>query len=573
MTAQQLTAQRPTARGTESGGPTGPPRTRVPSSPYSGSTYYSNTPTSPAKTPKAGLAYRAPANNPGTPSLTPTKPRPSSNGPPRPRIPSSVAMPPPPSPITRSISASLDDSQYASTSEDGNADMSDLISNGQSLRDRIAQLASGKLSSSSSPPTRPPSTPAFAPTNHTPQSDTSVSTQALRLELESVHSDNKHLRRVVEDLETRQASNTQVTETLRTERDDALARISTLEASLKTTERSAKEQAVKLESLERTLVIATADMDKARMDGESRIRDMQSRLDDKDTLLQNMKDAVEQKEGLESETDAILKTKNAEIALLEARVSKAYAELDAERKDLSSQVDELRQAGQVRIFSSASSYPLTFIQETIALYEERLSAAESKRYEQEDMIVSLREQLRSHIRPPSPSSTARVASSAAQIENETLRDQVSHLQDRVATLEDNLEENRVNADKEDALLREKLKRAKEKEDALRQQTVDNEKEMERMAKSESTARGRVEELEEALRESAVALENAQAEIEGLRFEIAVCYLTYVGRPVAFTSLGPRRIWSLWRPVPKVRLSNLLRWHVELLPIEHVTPRN
>lgn len=383
-------------------------------------------------------------------------------------------------------------------------DMSDLISNGQSLRDRIAQLASGKMSSSSSPPTRPPSTPAFAPPNPTPQSDASISTQALRLKLESVHSDNNHLRRVVEDLETRQASNTQVTETLRTERDDALARISTLEASLKTTERSSKEQAVKMESLERTLVIATADMDKARMEGESRIRDMQSRLDDKDTLLQNLKEAVEQKEGLESETDAILRTKNAEIALLEARVNKAYAELDAERKDLSSQVDELRQAGQ----------------ETIALYEERLSAAESKRYEQEDMIVSLREQLRSHIRPPSPSSTARIASSAAQIENETLRDQVSHLQDRVATLEDNLEENRVNADKEDALLREKLKRAKEKEDALRQQTVDNEKEMERMAKSESTARGRVEELEEALRESAVALENAQAEIEGLRFEIA-----------------------------------------------------
>lgn len=452
-------------------------------------------------------------------------------------------------------------------------DMSDLISNGQSLRDRIAQLASGKVSSSSSPPTRPPSTPAFAPTNHTPQSDTSISTQALRLELESVHSDNNHLRRVVEDLETRQAGNTQVTETLRTERDDALARISTLEASLKTTERSSKEQAVKMESLERTLVIATADMDKARMDGESRIRDMQSRLDDKDTLLQNLKEAVEQKEGLESETDAILKTKNAEIALLEARVNKAYAELDAERKDLSSQVDELRQAGQVPIFSSASSYPLTFTQETIALYEERLSAAESKRYEQEDMIVSLREQLRSHIRPPSPSSTARIASSAAQIENETLRDQVSHLQDKVATLEDNLEENRVNADREDALLREKLKRAKEKEDALRQQAVDNEKEMERMAKSESTARGRVEELEEALRESAVALENAQAEIEGLRFEIAVCRLTYVGGFRAFTFLEPRRIWSLWRPIPKVRLNNLLRWLVEPLPIEHATPRN
>lgn len=414
-------------------------------------------------------------------------------------------------------------------------DISDLITNGQSLRDRIAQLASGKVSSSSSPRTKPPSSPIFASTNHFPQIDTPDPTlSSLRLELESLQSDNSRLRSAVENLEMRQANDMQVTDTLRTERDDALARISMLETSLKTSERSSKEQAVKIESLERNLVNITADMDKARTDGESRIRDMQSRLEDKDTLLQNLKEAVEKKEGLENETDAILKAKNAEIALLEARVNKAYAELDAERKQLGSQVDELRQAGQVHLFSSGPFYSLMFTQETIALYEERLSAAESKRYEQEDMIASLREQLRSQDRPLSPSSAVRIASSAAQIENETLRDQVSHLQDKVATLEDTLEENRVNADREDALLREKLKRAKEKEDAVRQQVVDNEKEMERVAKSESTARGRVEELEEALRESAVALENAQAEIEGLRFEIAVCCLVYVHGLRAFT---------------------------------------
>lgn len=160
------------------------------------------------------------------------------------------------------------------------------------------------------------------------------------------------------------------------------------------------------------------------------------------------------------------------------------------------------------------------------------------------MIASLREQLRFHPRPPSPSSAVRLASSAAQIENETLRDQVSHLQDKVATLEDTLEENRVNADREDGLIREKLRRAKEKEEALRQQVVDSEKEMERVVKSESTARDRVEELEEALRESAVALENAQAEIEGLRFEIAVCCLACVRGLRALTPLQLRRIWSL-----------------------------
>lgn len=189
------------------------------------------------------------------------------------------------------------------------------------------------------------------------------------------------------------------------------------------------------------------------------------------------------------------------------------------------------------------------------------------------MIVSMREELRSHTRPPSPSSAARLASSAAQIENETLRDQVSHLQDKVATLEDTLEENRVNADREDTLLREKLKRAKEKEEALRQQIVDSEKEMERMSKSEETARGRVEELEEALRESAVALENAQAEIEGLRFEIAVRYLVCLHEFGLLTLLISYRTWSHWHPMRlEARLARSRRWLDGLLPTEHATRR-
>lgn len=159
--------------------------------------------------------------------------------------------------------------------------------------------------------------------------------------------DNDGLQAKVERLERRHAESIQVAETLRAERDTALTRISTLEGSFKTTERAANEQSVKLESLERALANATSDMDKVRAEGDARIRDMQSRLDDKETLVQKLKEAVEQKEGLESETNAVLSAKNAEIGLLQARVEKAYAELEVDRKDLNNQVDELRQAGQV----------------------------------------------------------------------------------------------------------------------------------------------------------------------------------------------------------------------------------
>ncbi len=42
-----------------------------------------------------------------------------------------------------------------------------------------------------------------------------------------------------------------------------------------------------------------------------------------------------------------------------------------------------------------------------------------------------------------------------------------------------------------------------------------------MAKSEASAKLRVEEIEEALRENTLALENARAEVEGLTSELAV----------------------------------------------------
>lgn len=346
MTAQQLTA-----RATGFTGPSISPRVRDPSSPYSGS-IYSTTPASPTKTPKAGLAYRSPINGSGIPSVTPTKSRPPSNGTPRGRIPSSVAMPPPPSPIARSISASIDDFKHASAPEDDGVDTSDLISNGQSLPDKVALLASGKSSSPSSSRARTPSSPAAVLTNDVQYLNASTSGQPLQLKVNNLQSDNDLLKDSVDKLEKRHMDSMQLAETLRAERDGALARVSTLENSAKTAERAANEQFVKLEALERALANTTADMEKIRTDREARIRDLQSQLDDKETLVQNLKAAVEQKEGLESEADAVLKAKNAEIGLLEARVKKAYAELEADRKELGSQVDELRQAGQARHFPS-----------------------------------------------------------------------------------------------------------------------------------------------------------------------------------------------------------------------------
>ena len=80
---------------------------------------------------------------------------------------------------------------------------------------------------------------------------------------------------------------------------------------------------------------------------------MQSRLEDREALVAQLKEAVAAREGEQSENADLLKAKNGEIALLEARVQKAYGDLEEERRELGGQVDELRRAGQVCCFCAA----------------------------------------------------------------------------------------------------------------------------------------------------------------------------------------------------------------------------
>ncbi|ETW80713.1 hypothetical protein HETIRDRAFT_434703, partial [Heterobasidion irregulare TC 32-1] len=490
VTAKQLTSRAP-------GGPPIPPsptrfagRASPPSLIHAG------------KTPRAAQGTRPMGLGIGSPAGTPTKGR-TSLMTPRGRIPSAIAMPPPPSPggsSTRSQSVSLND--YPQSSPIPNAFTSnDLEMNGRAIQDQVAQLLSGRASHVAMR-TPPPHSP---PASHVafPLADSAESLRPLQLKLEALQAENDQLKALAEARKNGELESVQRAQSLQEDRDRTVARTAELEMSVKTAERALSERTAQIEGLERAVAHAAADVEKAKSDGEARLRDLQSRLDDKESLMKDLKGAIEAKEAGESETNAALKAKNAEIALLEARVQKAYAELEEERRELGGQVDELRQAGQ----------------ETIALYEERMSAAETKRYELEDAIAALQEQSRAQTQPPSPS-VARFSSSAAQIENETLRDQVVHLQSKLAALEDTLEDARATADKEEAMVHDRMKRFREKEEGLRAQVAEGEKELERVLKSEEGARARIEEIEEAFREATVALENARAEIEVLRAEIA-----------------------------------------------------
>lgn len=119
-----------------------------------------------------------------------------------------------------------------------------------------------------------------------------------------------------------------------------------------------------------------------------------------------------------------------------------------------------------------------------------------------------------------PKSAAQ-ASSATEIDNESLREQVKHLQKRIATLEDNLEEARAALEREEVVGQERLRRVKEKEDALRRDMGEGRKELDKVMKMEAVAQRRVEELEEDMRELTNALEDARAEVETLREKVRV----------------------------------------------------
>jgi CAP-Gly domain-containing linker protein 1 len=183
------------------------------------------------------------------------------------------------------------------------------------------------------------------------------------------------------------------------------------------------------------------------------------------------------------------------------------------------------------------------LQDTISLYEERLNAAEALRLDMEIHIRSLQDQLEhlasssSSTAPSStfdPSSSSSMSSSsrttaddrpsaAIQIDNENLTDQVRHLTGKITSLEEMLEDFQVQAEKDETAAKGRLERSKEQEEKLKRDIREARGQTDEVVKLENGARIRIGELEEALKEGAIALENARAELEETRAELAVCF--------------------------------------------------
>jgi len=238
--------------------------------------------------------------------------------------------------------------------------------------------------------------------------------------------------------------------------------------------------------------------------------------------LEGIQHNLEESEQQIIERDRAIETQSAEIESLKSNLEKTYAELDEEKKELGAQIDELRIAGQVCILILLALEISYCRQETIALYEERLSEADSQRYELEQRCASLESKMKVMASSDGVKELAsHAATSATEIDNETLREQVQHLQRKSSQLEEQLEDARAALERDVTAYQDRIGRIRHEEEQRKRDFVAKTREVDQLLKSEAHARGRVEEIEEALRESTVALENARGEVESLRAELTV----------------------------------------------------
>jgi len=219
----------------------------------------------------------------------------------------------------------------------------DLTASSQALQDKINHLLSGH---SIPPPhisSTSPSRPSSVTSLRSAFPDNDLQQNVLHSRLESLERENASLREAAEAART----NDSLLHALEGERDAAIASVSSTENQLRTLERKFAERESKFESLERAALQTTSELERLKNEHEARVAYLQAKIDTNELLVKSLKEAIAMKEGAEHDRDALLKAKNDEIGLLEGRLDKVSGELEADRKELNVQIDELRQAGQV----------------------------------------------------------------------------------------------------------------------------------------------------------------------------------------------------------------------------------
>lgn len=511
------------------------------------------TPTRASYNPRLSLGPSSTPGRSGRSSAAGVRSTPTSEMPPPPS-PSKMLRPGPARPASRQSEAFSRPQSRASEVRPPtpkSKELSDLENAGTSLQDKIANLMGSTSGRSSVASSRR----SFGGDDDADRTFTAVGThtdaefdrqrlqiEQLRIRVEGLEKENLTLlvegNKSVDPARVESASEARAVAAERQVQATS-TRLTILESELTASSQTARTLQSSIEALERA---AKEEKDeKSRSEAEAKLvaKDLQAKLEESEALIAGLREAVESKEKGDNQHEAEAGAKKKEIEVLQSRVSRLGNELEQERTELGGQVDALRQAGQ----------------DTIMLYEERLNAAESLRFDMETAIRSLEDQLaqssdRLQAAPPSPSAVHRQATTAAEIDNENLTEQVKHLTGKIASLEDQMEEMQVQTERDEAAARTKLDRSKDREAELKKDIAGVRAQMDEVVKAELGARLRISELEEALRENGVALENARAEIEGLRAEVTVRANL---RHVSHSSVLTRKPFLIYRTSRTCRL--------------------
>ena len=288
-----------------------------------------STPTSTPKPLRATGGLPPPRSRPSLPmTLTPKASRTSldsnkNNDMPPPPLPLGRTILPPPSPArsVRSVSVLSDASRGVVE------DVGDVLFGNKNSQDRPSLMG-----------TMSPASPAPHARD--------IELEELRLKVLNLESQNKDLRASL--LAVKVDDNSETVEKLERELETSTKKLSELEDKLHGHERTLIERQSKMDSLDRAVADAQEETKRAKSEGDSRVKDVQAKLDDSEALVTSLKQVIDDKSEAADKNDAQLQAKNAEIEVLQGKVTRLSADLESERKELTSQVDDLRQAGQVR---------------------------------------------------------------------------------------------------------------------------------------------------------------------------------------------------------------------------------
>jgi hypothetical protein len=271
-------------------------------------------PGSPFSTPKAGLGRLSLVGSPARIQLTS-----------RARVPSSVTMPPPPSPKCH-----LNRALGTEENSPKKLDIHDTV------------IVKERLLTHTSSASRPGSSTSFRSTG----TDDSNLIEQLQSRLDAVEYENERLRTSSElDAELQLKA-------LQSERQEIIDRSSRLEGEISLLESKLADQASQIKTLhtEKETMMTQVKISQSEALEARLVR--QQDLETHASHLKTLQEEIDNYSRSDSQKDNIIKSNALVIEQLSAKFERVCAEFEEEKKELGIQIDELRTAGQVSLFTS-----------------------------------------------------------------------------------------------------------------------------------------------------------------------------------------------------------------------------